>query len=300
MKNVVKHQDQSFIQKLKDTTLATIGAQPAKQKLSQAKFMKAVKKIALGTKVLRAATEGSDADAPQRHVFAVGRVRPSALHAQGDGKRRLRDRSDQRLYGRAFVIFESRQEAYDAMLRFDDKPFILQQTSVQGENKVVEWVPLKEEAPLKMEVTGRQAQQRNLTQAAQVVLSFTLVACSNLPKKDLLGSCDAYVLVKYEGYEFKSDTVKNSLDPQFNKTFELNIMDKDDPGKITLVVMDWDRLTKDDEIGSCVVSSEMLKSMFSDETHEGPEDLRLLRNSEEVVGKNKQPSSIRIRWTTKR
>ena len=61
--------------------------------------------------------------------------------------------------------------------------------------------------------------------------------------------------MEHEGYCFKTDVVKNSSDPVFNETFEVPILEVDNPGGIKLKVLDWDRFTKDDaEWGAVIVN----------------------------------------------
>jgi Ca2+-dependent lipid-binding protein len=69
----------------------------------------------------------------------------------------------------------------------------------------------------------------------------------------------------------------------------------DDPGKISFVVMDWDRFSKNDLIGSCEVSASMLKEMCK--KMEGEEDLDLVdAKNVPVKGSNKQTAVLRISW----
>lgn len=293
VQNVTHHQDMGFFDKLKETTQSMLGRQPSKAKLTNDKMMRACRKVALGTRVLRGIV---GKDLPDRQIFALGRVRPSALHATGSvvGGRKLRERSDQRLFGRAFIIFASRQQAYDVKLRFEHKPFFKQSFDK------LEWLPLKDEVNLEFKLSGPDSISASLQKAAQGKLDLKVVCCVNLPKTDFgaalgFGSTDAFVNITYDGNEFKTQTVKNSVEPQFNETFSLSIMLVDDPGKISFVVMDWDRFSKNDLIGSCEVSASMLKEMCK--KMEGEEDLDLVdAKNVPVKGSNKQTAVLRISW----
>ena len=292
VQNAIHHEDMSYFEKIKETTQAMMGRAPAKAKLTKEKFMRAARKIALGTKAQR----GFSHAGPERRVFAVGRVRPSALHAGGAvvGGRRLRERSDQRLYGRGFIILESRREAYDVKLRFENKPFLKQSREKD------EWVPLKGEHNLTFKISGPEAIVTDLQQKAQGKLEFKVVCCMNLPRTDFgaalgIGKTDAFVVVKYDGNQFQTQPIKNSLDPQFNQTFDLSILQLADPGKISLTVSDWDRFSKNDAIGGCEVSSKMLAVMC--QQREGEEELALVDASNApVMGANKQASMLRFSW----
>ena len=286
--------------KLKETTQAMLEKTPAKTKLTNEKFMRCCRKIVLSTKGLQSFV---GKDLPDRQIFAVGRVRPSALHASGSvvGGRKLRSRSDQRLYGRGFVIFASRQQAYDVKLRFENKPFFK-----QSQNKL-EWEPLKDEHNLVFKLSGPDAILTDLQNTAQGTLDLKVVCCMNLPRMDFgaavgVGSADSFVTMKYinpssqyNGTEFKTQTIKNSLDPQFNENFSLPIMQVDDPGRISFTVIDWDRFSKNDIIGSCEVSSFMLAEMCKNV--EGEEELDLVgAKNTPVKGANKQTAVLRVSW----
>merc|ERR1712106_1069771 len=50
----------------------------------------------------------------------------------------------------------------------------------------------------------------------KVVTRVTVISASGLPKQDLIGQADPYVLVKAEGQALSSETVKNCLEPEWN------------------------------------------------------------------------------------
>ena len=76
--NVIKHQDLSFLERTKASALTAVGSKKQRAKLTHAKLFRAVKKIALGSRVLRATNRSP---VPERQIFAIGRVRPAKLHA---------------------------------------------------------------------------------------------------------------------------------------------------------------------------------------------------------------------------
>lgn len=302
MDGITHNQDLGFFARLKHTVLSTVGQQPAKQKLTHDKFRRAMKKIALGTRFMNATTDGNF----ERQIFAVGRVRPSHIQKntnkeyggnRGDS-RKIRDRSDARLFGRAFIIFENRREAYDVKLRFENKPFPIKKP-VQNQINLYEWGSLDGEiSNLRFEISGPEGKASDFKDMG-VTLEITVVSCSNLPKKDVFSSIDAYVQIKYEGYEYKTEHVNNNLDPQFNKSFDFSVLNVDDPGLISLTVMDWDRLTKDDMVGSTEITPSMLAAMCDAATPAALESLELVLNGEAVVGANRQKASVQIRWRLK-
>ena len=78
--NVIKHQDLSFLQQTKASALSAMGNKKQRARLTHGKLFRAVKKLALGSRVLRATNVSA---VPERQIFAIGRVRPAKLHASG-------------------------------------------------------------------------------------------------------------------------------------------------------------------------------------------------------------------------
>jgi len=79
------------------------------------------------------------------------------------------------------------------------------------------------------------------------------VSCSGLDAHDRNGKSDPYFLVTTAGGRkiLKSETIKKSLDPTFPPVFIPG--DAFEEGPITITLMDWDRVTRDDLIGSCTI-----------------------------------------------
>ena len=88
-------------------------------------------------------------------------------------------------------------------------------------------------------------------------------AGEDLDAKDTAGSSDPYFVVKdtYGKVVFKSETIKRSLWP-FWKPFELP-SDLVVGGGLTVEVWDWDRWTRDDFIGTAVVSPTVVDERWS-------------------------------------
>lgn len=91
-------------------------------------------------------------------------------------------------------------------------------------------------------------------------LRVGICGAEHLPKMDLLGTCDAYVVLKIGRKEFKSKTVTNTYSPVWNEEFEFHLDSSYDREVLSLTVFDWDRNTKDDVIGYVSVPVSTLKS----------------------------------------
>jgi hypothetical protein len=72
----------------------------------------------------------------------------------------------------------------------------------------------------------------------------------HLPKMDAMGKCDPYVILTL-GSQKHQTTVKNSMyDPDYDEEFEFSVDKEEISDPLTLDLMDWDRLTDHDYIGS--------------------------------------------------
>ena len=109
-----------------------------------------------------------------------------------------------------------------------------------------------------------------------------------------LGSCDAYCVIMFGDYKFRSKVVKNSLDPVFRQSFRVEIPANFDSGECRVQVWDWDRFDEDDHMGNAIVqiSRGKLGTTELDGEHDIylPDTMDLVRNSK---GEN---SKIRLKF----
>lgn len=59
----------------------------------------------------------------------------------------------------------------------------------------------------------------------QGILKFHLNSARNLPKTDLLGSCDGFVVLELGSQKFRSKVIKNKRDPVWDEDFQFNVSD---------------------------------------------------------------------------
>merc|ERR1712130_101778 len=84
------------------------------------------------------------------------------------------------------------------------------------------------------------------------VLTVHLIEASNLLNKDIMGKSDPYVEILFEETKVKSNTVNNSLSPQWNFISNFDVTG-DDTSSIKFSVFDAD-FGKDQLLGSCSIS----------------------------------------------
>ena len=58
---------------------------------------------------------------------------------------------------------------------------------------------------------------------AKQQIEVSLVCARHLPKMDVMGTCDAYVVLRRGGTEFKSATKKNTYAPDFGERFYFDV-----------------------------------------------------------------------------
>eukprot|EP00761_Pharyngomonas_kirbyi_P010458 gb/GECH01010478.1/.p1 GENE.gb/GECH01010478.1/~~gb/GECH01010478.1/.p1 ORF type:complete len:195 (+),score=26.70 gb/GECH01010478.1/:1-585(+) len=92
-----------------------------------------------------------------------------------------------------------------------------------------------------------------------------VIEAQDLPKRDILGSSDPYVLIEKipEGSFFEvlvdqTQVIQQNLNPKWNSSFDIEI-NNCAKEKILLEVFDWDRFTSDDYIGRVVIN---MKSLY--------------------------------------
>jgi hypothetical protein len=63
----------------------------------------------------------------------------------------------------------------------------------------------------------------NLREEDKEQMELTLVCARHLPKMDAFGTCDAYVVLRRGGKEYKSSTKKNTYAPDFGERFYFDV-----------------------------------------------------------------------------
>ncbi|EGB11313.1 hypothetical protein AURANDRAFT_7645, partial [Aureococcus anophagefferens] len=81
-------------------------------------------------------------------------------------------------------------------------------------------------------------------------LKLTIFRASDIRVADLLSS-DPYVRVECNGRTFRTRVKRQTLNPEYNETFEVDVSDPAEVLRISL--WDWDRLSADDFLGDVLV-----------------------------------------------
>ena len=114
-----------------------------------------------------------------------------------------------------------------------------------------------------------------------------LVKAKDLIKTDIVGKSDPYALIRHGSQEYKTPTVKNSQDPQWDAEVEFDIPDGED-SKIHIEIFDEDTVGKDKPMGSIDVDLADLANMNPEEGYwfplEGVKSGQVLLTGEVMEG----------------
>lgn len=126
-----------------------------------------------------------------------------------------------------------------------------------------------------------------------------LVRGRNLPKMDNFGTIDGYCDVTFNKSNIQATQVKkNTYSPDWGDSF---IFEVDDVSRkpvegLKIVLMDWDRLSKNERVGEVVVSADRIWDVLRTKTNWLEEkDRQVFENSKVVIGNNKQPTVLTIK-----
>ncbi len=75
-------------------------------------------------------------------------------------------------------------------------------------------------------------------------LEVTVLHARHLPKMDLFGSCDAFVVMKLDDKKFESSVQKASYSPDWNEVFLFDAS----ASNLIFEVFDWNRTAKADKV----------------------------------------------------
>eukprot|EP00960_Hanusia_phi_P036598 752414-Hanusia_phi.AAC.1 len=138
----------------------------------------------------------------------------------------------------------------------------------------------------------------------EAILTICVVSASNLPKADVLGSCDPYVKVKIgKGggqFEYVTDKKLKTLDPVWNETFDLPIWQLDNCEDLTIELWDWDRMTQDDLLGTGTVTGAEIRRVLDEENASKGVEVVMYSGRDKLKGKNHQETRVSMTLGVKR
>ena len=86
----------------------------------------------------------------------------------------------------------------------------------------------------------------------------------HLPKMDVMGKCDPYIILSYGNQKYQSTIKYNTYDPDYDEEFNFQLDEILSSDPLTLDLMDWDRLTAHDYIGSLQIDLDSIVSALSE------------------------------------
>jgi Ca2+-dependent lipid-binding protein len=134
----------------------------------------------------------------------------------------------------------------------------------------------------------------SVNKSAPWKLIVKLDHAESLPKMDVMGKCDGYVVMSCGGERKQSKTIKNEYNPQWNEEFEFDVTDNSDD--FIAKIWDWDLGQQDDEVGSVRVPVSELQGKEA-----GVEKVIVVeKDGQMVTGHDKKPTKIALRFFAKK
>jgi hypothetical protein len=128
-------------------------------------------------------------------------------------------------------------------------------------------------------------------------LIVTVESARHLPKMDVMGTCDAFCEVEWQGQKFKTTIKKNSYSPDWNETFAFPVENiSAGVSCMSVVVMDWDMMSKNDLVGEVVIPGNTLQAFLEGKHTVTMEDsFEVLNKGEAVIGNDKKPCVLNLK-----
>jgi hypothetical protein len=128
-------------------------------------------------------------------------------------------------------------------------------------------------------------------------LIVTVESARHLPKMDVMGTCDAFCEVEWQGQKFKTTIKKNSYSPDWNETFAFPVENiSAGVSCLSVVVMDWDMMSKNDLVGEVVIPGHTLQAFLQGKHTVTMEDsFEVLNKGEAVIGNDKKPCVLNLK-----
>ncbi len=86
----------------------------------------------------------------------------------------------------------------------------------------------------------------------------------HLPKMDVMGKCDPYIMLSLGNQKQQTSIKYSTYDPNYDEEFVFTVDDTSNSDTLTLDLMDWDRLTEHDYIGTVQIDLNNVTASFGD------------------------------------
>ena len=146
-------------------------------------------------------------------------------------------------------------------------------------------------------------------------IRISVLDAAHLPRMDAMGSCDAYVELRLQDgpsyMEYRSSIVRNSYNPVWSgQHHTFKVRNAADPGQLTIMVYDNDRVSKDDCVGAHILQEvfELMPGLNPDDVqdhrlslkeilakgHRSTHVFKLFKNGKPVIGEDNHQAQVRL------
>ncbi|KAJ1476106.1 hypothetical protein T484DRAFT_1908570, partial [Baffinella frigidus] len=95
-------------------------------------------------------------------------------------------------------------------------------------------------------------------------VEVTVVESHHLPKKDLMGKCDAFCIVEFAGQTWKTSVKQKSYEAEWNEAHVFSVPDASAaPGELRVTVKDDDMVTGSDLVGEVVIGADVIGRLLA-------------------------------------
>ena len=114
--------------------------------------------------------------------------------------------------------------------------------------------------------------KKNRASMSETELEVIIMSGRHMPKMDLFGSCDPYIVLQYSDQKYQTSVQSNTFDPSWSETFvfsfdpatHLSRLRNNQSANLMLRVFDHDMVGKHDKIGYGIVSGQRLSQLADD------------------------------------
>ena len=125
-------------------------------------------------------------------------------------------------------------------------------------------------------------------------LQVTVISVKNLPKMDLLGTCDPFCRLIFCGEQVQTSVKKNTYSADFNETFEFDLSNDQNPSALSIEVLDWDRLGAADVVGKVILLDSVMSKIIQTGVRQEFEYKVMSADGKIVIWQNKAETVVKV------